>query len=108
MSFYADYLRENTRDHIIETKQGFASFRYVDQAVYILDIYIVPSFRKKKEASHLADEICKIAKQKGCVKLIGSIVPSNKNSTISLKVLLGYGMKLVSSINDMIFFEKEI
>ena len=56
----------------------------------------------------MADEIAKIAKKEGCTKMLGSVVPSAKNSTISLKVLLAYGMTLQSSTNDFIIFEKEI
>ena len=108
MSFYADYLRERTNDEIIETDKGFATYRYVDKSVYIIDIYVHPDFRQTKEASTIADNIVEMARKKGCNMLLGSVVPSNKDSTTSLKVLLGYGMSLASSSNDFIVFKKEI
>jgi len=110
MSMYAEYLREKTNDHILETSRGFATYRYLDEGktVYLVDIYVVPQFRKTKEASNMADQIVDEAKKKGCTKLLGSVVPSTKNSTVSLKVLLGYGMSLDSCTNDFILFKKEL
>lgn len=109
MSMWANYLREKTEDLIRETDQGFATYRYIDdKTVYIVDLYVKPDFRQTNVASEIADSIVSEAKHKGCNKLLGSVVPSNKNSTISLKVLLGYGMTLKSSTNDFIVFEKEL
>ena len=109
MSMYSDYLKERTSDDILETDQGFATFRYLDdKTVYIVDVYVKPEFRKSGVVSDMADTIVRTAKISGCNKLIGSVVPSTKGSTVSLKVLLGYGMKLKSSQNDFILFEKDI
>lgn len=110
MSLYAEYLREKTEDQILETNDGFATYRYIDfheeKAVYIIDIYVIPSKRQKNIASQLADEI--VALSPGCKYLLGSVIPSNKSSTISLKVLLGYGMNLDSCSTDFILFKKEL
>lgn len=110
MSLYANYLREKTTDQIMETDHGFATYRFLkDQnAVYIVDIYVLPEFRKSNVASSMADAIVKAAKEDGYKKLVGSVIPSNKNSTDSLLVLLAYGMSLESSSNDFIVFGKEI
>jgi ribosomal protein S18 acetylase RimI-like enzyme len=109
MSYYANYIKEKTNDLVLEVDYGFATYRYLDEkTVYITDIYIHPDFRRKDYASNLADIIVEEAKQKGCTKLMGSVIPSNKNSTDSLRVLLGYKMSLESSVNDFIIFKKEI
>ena len=108
MSLYAEYLKEKTSDQILETSRGFATYRYLENSVYIVELYVIPSFRKTKEASMMADAIVKEAKEKGCTQLLGSVVPTAKNSTISLMVLLAYGMSLKSSSNDFILFTKEI
>ncbi len=109
-SLYARYLAERNGDHVLETECGFASYRYLDDGatVYIVDIYVAPGSRNDKWASSMADEIVKKAKDAGAKKLIGSVVPSTRNSTASLRVLLGYGMTLDSSGNDFILFKKEI
>lgn len=109
MSLYADYLRERTNDEIIETDQGFATYRFIDpNTVYIVDVYIKPEFRKHGAASNISDTIVEVAKKRGCTKLIGTVVPSTKGSTISLKALLGYGMELESAGADFIIMRKAI
>jgi len=109
MSMFADYLQERTEDRIIESGQGFVTYRFVDKdTVYIMDIYVKPEFRKQRVASDFSDKVMEIAKKRGCKKMIGSIVPSNKGSTTSLRVLLAHGMRLDSSTNDLIIFSKEI
>jgi predicted GNAT family acetyltransferase len=109
LSLYAEYLKERTKDLIIETEDGFATYRYLDHGqVYIIDIYVVPEKRQKGAASKMADAVVKEAKLKGRTALIGTVVPSTNHSTISLNVLLAYGMTLASSSNDCIIFKKEI
>lgn len=110
MSLYAEYLTEKTNDKILEMDFGFATYRHLpdENATYIIDIYIKPEHRKAGLASVLADQILAESKEIGYSKLLGSVVPSNKNSTDSVRVLLAYKMKLKSSSNDFILFEREI
>jgi GNAT superfamily N-acetyltransferase len=107
-SLYSKYLAERTGDKVHETSQGFVSYRFIDKSVYIIDIYVLPDFRKTGVAASLADKVVDIARLKGCTELLGSVVPSTRNSTDSLKVLLGYGMTLKSSSDNFIIFSKEI
>lgn len=108
-SLYAKYLVERTNDLIIENEEGFATYRYINEnQVYIVDIYVVPEARKKKLASAMADFIANEAKNKGCKEMIGTVVPSAKNSTASIQVLLGYGMSLHSATDNVVVFRKEL
>lgn len=110
MSLYAEYLLERTSDKILEMDFGFATYRHIpDQKVtYIIDIYVKPDHRRQNFAALMADQISQEAKDIGHTKIIGTVVPSSKGSTASLRVLLGYGMKLQSSGHDVIIFEKEL
>lgn len=110
MSFYADYIKERTNDLILECDHGFATYRYINdgKSVYIVDIFIIQAGRKSGAATALAEIICHEAKTKGCTEVLGTVVPSTKNSTASLKVLLGYGMELKSSGQDLIIFKKDL
>lgn len=110
MSMYGKYLTERTNDRILETGHGFATYRMLPEqkAVYIVDVYVERDFRKAGTASQMADEIAKIAKKEGFTKMLGSVVPSTKNSTDSMRVLLAYGMTVQSSSNDFIIFEKRL
>jgi GNAT superfamily N-acetyltransferase len=108
MSLYAEYLRERTDDKIIETDFGFATYRYIDDAVYIVDIYVKPANRKKGEASILADMIAEEAKDHGINKMLGTVATGTKGATSSLKVLLAYGFELAKTSPEGIILSKEI
>lgn len=109
---YGDYIKERLGHGIIERDEGFATYEFIDshgvKCVYIRDIYVRPDFRRTSIASDMADAVVTIAIEAGCKRLIGTVVPSAKGSTNSLKVLLGYGMSLHSCGNDLIVFKKEI
>lgn len=108
MSLYGDYVQEICNKEIVEDSCGFATFFKFKDGLYIEDIFVLPSFRKAGHASHLADLVADIARERGIKKLYGSVKPSNNNSTASLKVLLGYGFQLDSSAIDAIAFVKEL
>jgi len=110
MSLYSKYLRERTKDQILELEQGFATYRFVPEqkAVYIIDIFVDRDFRDQGLATIMADKIADIAKKQGCIKMFGTVAPSSYGSTVSLKVLLSYGMSLQSSGPDYIILEKEL
>jgi len=109
MKLYAQYLKEHHGDEIVFTDKGFATYRYIsDDTVYIVDIYVLPEFRKSKEASLMADEIIALAKARGCKKMIGTVVPAARNSTDSVNVLLRYGMTLSHIDGGLVVFRKDI
>ena len=93
---YSKYLKELNGRDTLEHEQGFATYQFEHDPegikyCYICDIYVLPEARKTSCASELADEIEVIAKENDCKYLVGTVVPSFINSTISLKVLFGYG-----------------
>ena len=109
MSLYSEYVREHSDDEVIETEVGFGRYRFLNQTqVYIVDIYVRPDRRKSGAASAIADNIVELAKLRGCTELLGTVVPSAKNSTASLRVLLGYGMNLHAIEGNMVVFRKAI
>lgn len=108
MSQYKRYLEERTASKIIETEFGFVTYSFNDHGVYIEEIFVDKGFRHINKASELADEVAEIARKAGHKTMFGSVCPSAKGSTASLKVLLGYGMELHSATNNMIYFKKEI
>lgn len=108
MSLYADYIKERENKETVESELGFATYSFIKDGAYIVDIYVKPEYRKSHVASDLANQVTEIAKKKGLKKLFGSVVPSANGSTASLKALFSYGFKLVNSANDFIWLEKEI
>lgn len=107
---YCDYVKERLGDDSVNSEIGFATFRFINggKSVYIIDIYVRPSYRKQGSASAFADIIVDIARKRGCTEVIGTVSSLAKNSTDSLKVLLGYGMSAQSFSNDVAVFRKDI
>lgn len=109
MSLYALYVREITNKDIMETDSGFATYSFpAPNVCYIEDIYIIPDKRECGAASLIADRIAVIAKERGCTKLWGTVMMSTKNPTDSIRVLLAYGMELLSWTNEQLLFSKDI
>lgn len=110
MSQYANYIREKTGDEIIEWMEGWATYRFLNggKSVYIIDVYVEPEYRMQGIATKLGDHINSIAKKLGSIEQIGSVVPSNKGSTDSVRSLLNRGFSILSSSNDFILFRKDI
>lgn len=109
MSLFAEYFKEFYDDETYECEDGFAVYRYLgDSQVYIVHIYVAPERRRSGVASAIADKVVEVAKLRGCNEVLGSVVPSAKHSTASLKVLLGYGMRLKGIEGALIIFHKEI
>lgn len=109
MSLYANYVAEHTHGEVLETPEGFATYVFPDEkTVYIKEIYTIPERRKNDVATLLADQIVEIARLRGCTRLLGSVCPSAKGSTASIKVLFARGFELDSASNDFILFRKDI
>ena len=113
MDLYKEYLNElHDGKSVIHNETGFIVYwirgEGKDREVYIEDIYTRPEFRLTKSAAKLADQVAVIAKENGCTYMTGSVVPSANNSTISLKMMIGYGFELAGSQDNFIWFSKEI
>lgn len=108
MSLYGDYIKEREDKEIIEDQYGFATFVFLPEHCYIVDIYVKPEFRKQNIASKYADQITVMARERGYSKLLGSVAMKAHGVTTSLRVLLAYGFKLQESNADMIYLVKEI
>lgn len=105
---YGDFLKEYHNKEILETDKGYLTYQISNNECYVTDIYVKPEFRRSHAAFDLADEITIIAKERGCTKLVGSVVPSFKGSTENLKGLFLYGFRLQTSAPDFIIVVKDI
>ncbi len=102
------FIEEREGKNIIESERGFATYSFTEDAVYMEDIYIHPEHRRSGETFKMAEEIGKIAKSKGKKKMLGSVVPTAKGSSLSLKLLLDHGFKLDSSTNNFILVSRDL
>jgi GNAT superfamily N-acetyltransferase len=109
ISKYASYIYEREGKSMLETEHGFATYWFPNNDVcYLEDLFVLPDHRKSNVATDLANQICEIAKSKGCKRLLGSINLNTKNPTRNMKVFLAYGMQLTSCDNNMIYLTKDL
>lgn len=104
---YKKYFEEMGSE-VIETPYGWANYIIKGQECYIENIYVLPEHRKKKEASFIADEIYKIAQERGCKYLLGSTNTKAPSVERSIQVILGYGFKYLRSDENSIWYYKEL
>lgn len=102
----AAYLKEREGFDSIITEKGFASYIISGEECYIKDIWVHQEYRNQYIASKIADDVSEIAKKAGCKYLTGSVSPAAHMATDSVKVLIAYGFKLHSAVNNGIFFRK--
>jgi len=107
-SLYANYVLEREGFSTIEDPCGFATYKIVGEECYLRDIYLLPEHRKDGVGRKLADEVSRIALSQGCTKLTGTVCPSTRGSTDSLKALLAYGFAVHESRIDFIVLVKEL
>ena len=113
MNKYARYLKELKGYEMYEDEDGFVTYGIMQDSehkfMYIEDIYVVPEKRKNNIASKYADKVLEQAKAQNCTALLGSVVPALRpDSHYRMLVLLGYGFKLHSSQDNIVYFYKEI
>jgi|SRR5271165_3158305 len=105
---YADYLKEFSAKHMFYNDKGFTIYEINGEDCYIQEIYVRPEFRDQNVAKELQTEVTKIAKELGCKRLLGSVIPSVKQSSRNLSMLLKDGFKLNSSSMNFIVVSKDI
>lgn len=108
MSLLSNYFKEMKTKEIIETDNGFLTYYFTSDGLYVEDIYVSPEYRSNGLAKKMLDEVTIIAQEKGCKKILGSCIPSASNSTNSLQAAFSYGFKLHSSANNFIVYSKDI
>lgn len=112
MSLHADYIKELRGDGIIESENGFLTYKLITfdskPAIYAMDGYVTPSKRKSGLIKQMLDEVILIGIQNGCHTVVSTVAPSSNWSTANLKIHLSLGMVLHSASADAIIFKKEI
>lgn len=108
VSNFAAYKLEREGKLVLERSEGFATYEFLPEGVYIEDIYVAKPFRRSNVAAGMADEICAEAKKRGITQLIGSVDTRAAGATTSVKVLLAYGMEIKTVSGPVIYFVKKI
>lgn len=107
MSLFSDYIKELDCKDVIETEVGFVIYRIVGHECHVEDIYLLPSHRKKGEATKLCDMVVERVKDE-CSTLFGFVNPASKTATESMMSQIAYGFKIHSLNQGRIVLYKEI
>ncbi len=106
---YGAYLKERLNKEYFETAHGFVIYSwYLDDAIYIEELYIKPEHRLEGFGTVMVDAVCDIAKKAGKKYLVGTIDPRANGSTVSMKALLAYKMQLWRLEDGLIYLSKEL
>ena len=105
-SLYGQYIEELANKEIIEDDRGFITYLFMDDGCYVEDIFVIKEHRNNGVAREMLDKVSVIAKEKGYKKLIGTVIPSYKDSTYRLQAALSYGFQLDSSRQNLIVYVK--
>lgn len=108
MELYRKYIKELENSELIQDPHGFITYKIYGKICMIVDIYVEPEFRKENIASKMADEVTKIAKEKGCEYLEAHVWTTANNPSLSASVILAYGFKILTTELNKIIFMKEI
>jgi GNAT superfamily N-acetyltransferase len=109
-SMYGDYIKERLGDDIIETEEGFVTWRIINngKSVYGPDVYVKPEFRRKGAAKRLVDAIVQKGIERGCVEVLGTVALPMSTPTKSIAFLISYGFELQSASQELLIFRKDI
>lgn len=108
MSFWVDYKKAVLGVETIETEDGLISYKISGELCYIDVIYVPPEKRKLGIASKLADQVSEIARGLGCTDLHAQVWTGAQDATLSLKVILAYGFRVVHAENNRIICMKSL
>ena len=108
MSLYGKYIKERENTEIIETPYGFATYKVLDDSLYVIDIYILPEFRRLGKAEDLMNQSYNIAKELEKKWVLGSVCLDANGREASLMAAFYWGMTISHYNGNMIYLKKEI
>lgn len=110
MSLYADYVKLENKNDIIETKYGFITYQLIDKEMFISDTYADPD-AEVKYRYEIWDSAKKLAKESGCTVMscLVWIDPTRVDyTTRKVKTFLGHGFKVKSADKNTIVLVREV
>lgn len=107
MSLYASFIKEyDDFDTLEYPDKAFTCYKIVGAECYIKNIYIEPQHRSQKMSYQIQEDITKIAKERGCTYLLGTVCPFSKTASFSMLALLKDGFKFHRYDATMMYFVK--
>lgn len=102
-SLWSKYRAEREGIKTFETDKGFICYKITNKECFLVDLYVLPKYRRQKVGSQFVDIVKRLAIDEGCDIMTGGVSVGTNNDTDSLKAQLGYGMKLFMVKDQMIY-----
>jgi GNAT superfamily N-acetyltransferase len=115
-SLWAKYLSERDKKEVLEAEHGFAVFSFLEGNIcYLEELFVDRDFRLKGLSVQLAQEVEKIALERGATLLVGSVrivndAKASRESARVVKGLINYGMEPYDfeASTKLLFFRKHL
>jgi len=109
MSLYAEYLKERLDYDTVEIDGiGFASYKFLADAILVAEIFVRPENRKQGFCRKLVDKLCKIASDCGLEYLVGQISVNAVGMKDILAIVINHGGEILNADGGIIYFRWRI
>jgi GNAT superfamily N-acetyltransferase len=106
-SLYAQFIKEVHGLEILEYPWGYATYEWLPDAVYIRDIFVVPSERANKRGVQLMHEIEALGHERGIFKTLGSVAIESKEPMKNYEMLRHLGFQDCHMDNENVYLVRE-
>jgi GNAT superfamily N-acetyltransferase len=112
-SLYSKYLKEKDGIDTLETDKGLVTFIQQGkngEEFYIVDIYVLPQYRRTGYATYLGELMQTKAKELGAKYLLGAVEKDSKTYSDSRAALESFGFRFAIFIEEdrIDYFKKEL
>jgi GNAT superfamily N-acetyltransferase len=108
MELFRQYLLERENVHLLNEEWGFATYSFGEDHVYLQDIYVVPEKRNTGLGVHLMNEVGKMAKERGCSLMLGSVDEKGNGSEDMKSIMKHLGFKEHTKLGSVVYYLREI
>ena len=102
------YKQERENIEHIQVDGAFITYKFLQDYCYIEDVYCVPELRTSGIAYELAEKVEKIAKERGYLKMLGSVDTNGANPEIGLQACFKHNYKILKLESHVIWLVKEL
>lgn len=97
-NLHRDYKVEHDGVRLLETKEGFATYKVDDKTLCYMEVYVTPDQRGKGKAVELTHQVHKIARELGASQVIAMVDPNDVSAKATAGALMSAGMKKVGTV----------
>ena len=108
MTNWARYQKELWGYEVIETEHGFVTYADLGEAVWVVDCWVDPDFRREGLAKSLVHQVETRARTAGKQRLLARIDVTQARPESSLQAQLAYGFVPFSADQGKIWLRREL